>query len=61
LYNILKEFGVPMKLVGLIKMCLNETRSKLHVGKYLCDTFPIQNGQKQGDAFWLLLFNFALE
>jgi hypothetical protein len=23
-YNILKEFGVPMKLVGPIKMCLNE-------------------------------------
>jgi hypothetical protein len=24
-YNILIEFGVPMKLVGLIKICLNET------------------------------------
>jgi hypothetical protein len=29
LYNILKEFGVPMKLVRLIKMCLNETYSKV--------------------------------
>jgi hypothetical protein len=25
LYNILIEFGVPMKLVRLIKMCSNET------------------------------------
>jgi hypothetical protein len=25
LYNILIKFGVPMKLVRLIKMCLNET------------------------------------
>jgi hypothetical protein len=25
LYNILLEFGVPKKLVRLIKMCLNET------------------------------------
>jgi hypothetical protein len=25
LYNILIEFGMPRKLVGLIKMCLNET------------------------------------
>ena len=25
LYNILIEFGVPMKLVRLIKMCLTET------------------------------------
>jgi hypothetical protein len=23
LYNILTEFGIPRKLVGLIKMCLN--------------------------------------
>jgi hypothetical protein len=28
LYNILLEFGVPMKLVRLLKMCLNETYSK---------------------------------
>jgi hypothetical protein len=27
LYNILTEFGIPRKLVGLIKMCLNETYS----------------------------------
>jgi hypothetical protein len=25
LYNILIEFGIPMKLVRLIKMCLSET------------------------------------
>jgi hypothetical protein len=25
LYSILIEFGIPRKLVGLIKMCLNET------------------------------------
>jgi hypothetical protein len=27
LYNILIDFGVPMKLVRLIKICLNETYS----------------------------------
>jgi hypothetical protein len=27
----------------------------------LSDTFPIQNGLKQGDALLPLLFNFALE
>jgi hypothetical protein len=26
-YNILTEFGIPRKLVGLIKTCLNETYS----------------------------------
>jgi hypothetical protein len=31
-------------------MYLNETYSKVRVGKFLSDTFPIQNGPKQGDA-----------
>jgi hypothetical protein len=42
-------------------MCLNETYSKVRIGELLSDKFPIQNGLKQGDALWPLLFNFALE
>jgi hypothetical protein len=42
-------------------MCLNETYSKIRVGKLLSDKFPIQNGLKQRDALSPLLFNFALE
>jgi hypothetical protein len=61
LYNILVEFGVPIKLVRLIKMCLNETYGKVRIGKYLSDNFPIQNGLKQGNALSPLLFNFVLE
>jgi hypothetical protein len=37
LYNILIEFGVPMKLDRLTKMCLNETYSKVRIGKHLSD------------------------
>jgi len=29
LYNILIEFGIPKKLVRLIKMCLTETYSRV--------------------------------
>jgi hypothetical protein len=36
-------------------------KRKVRVGKYLSDSFPIQNGLKQGDALSPLLFNFALE
>jgi len=61
LYNILIEFGVPKKLVRLIKMCLNETYSRVRVGKNLSDMFPIRNGLKRGDALSPLLFTFALE
>jgi hypothetical protein len=42
-------------------MCLNETYSKVRIGKHLSDSFPIQNGLKQGIALSPLLFNFALE
>jgi hypothetical protein len=32
-YNILIEFGVTVKLCRLMKMCLNETYSKVCTGK----------------------------
>ena len=47
LYNILIEFGIPMKLVSLIKMCLTETYSRVRVSKNLSDMFPIRNSLKQ--------------
>jgi hypothetical protein len=61
LHTIHVEFGVSMKLIRLIKMCLNDTCSKLCTGKCLYDKLPIQNGLKQGDDLLPLLFNVALE
>jgi len=61
LYNILIKFGIAMKLLKLIKMCLTETCSRIRVGKNLSDIFPIRNGLKQGDALPPLLFKFVLE
>jgi hypothetical protein len=41
-------------------MCLNKTYNKVRVCKHLSDSFPIQNGLKQGDTLSQLL-NFALD
>jgi hypothetical protein len=41
---------ITKKPVRLIKMCLNETYSKVHVGKLLSDKFAMQNGLKQRDV-----------
>ena len=41
LYNILFEFGIPKKLVRLIKMCLTETYSRVRVGKNLLRCFQL--------------------
>jgi hypothetical protein len=49
-----------MKLVRLIKKCLNETYSIAQVGKHLSDMFHINNHLK-GDVLLPLLFNFALK
>jgi hypothetical protein len=50
-----------MRLVRLIKMCLNKTYTKVPIGKNLSNAFPILNDLKQGDALSPLIFNFALK
>jgi hypothetical protein len=43
-YNIAIEFGIPVKVIRLTKMCLIETCSRFRLGKNLSDMFPIKNG-----------------
>ena len=56
LYNILLEFDILMKLVRLIKMCLNETYSRVCVGKQMSGIFPSKNGLKQ-EMLYCLYFS----
>ncbi len=60
-YIIFSLFGIPMKLVRLIKIRLNETFSRIRVGRHSSDMFPMKNVLKQGDVLTPLLFKFALE
>jgi len=48
-----------MKLVKLIKMCLNETNSRVRLGRL--DMFPIKNGLKQGNCLLPLIFKLTGE
>jgi len=59
--QFLTALETPTELERQIKMCLNETYSKILIGINLSDTFPIENGLKQGDAISPLLSNYALE
>ena len=60
MYNILTALCIPMKLLRLVKLFLNETYSRVQVGKHLSDMFPIRNDLKQEDALSSLFFNFAM-
>jgi len=44
LHNILVESGIPHETGKAIKMCLNETYSKVLVGKHSPEKFPVRNG-----------------
>jgi hypothetical protein len=44
-----------------MKVCLNETYSRVRIGKTLSDKILIQNGLKQRDALSPLPFNLAFE
>jgi hypothetical protein len=59
LYNISIEFGIPMKLVRIIK-CVNETCNRIRVSKYLSDMFHIKKWFARR-SLSPLLFNFASE
>jgi hypothetical protein len=50
-----------MKLVGIIKMCLYETYSRVCVGTHFAGMFPNKDGLNKGDVLSPLLFNFSLE
>jgi hypothetical protein len=54
-------FSLSLEYLGNYKMCLNETYSRVRIGKNLPDKFTIENGLRQGDALSPLPFNFALE
>ena len=62
-YSTFIKFGILLKMVRLIKMCLIETYeySIVRVGKNLSDMFPIRYILKKRDAPSPLFFNFPLQ
>jgi len=59
-YNIHFEFVICMKLVRLMKMCLNETYSGVRLSKHLSTMFPMKNGLKKKNCFITVAFQLSL-
>ena len=61
LCKILKHYGIPGKLIVIIKMLYNNFSAKVICGLNLTDEFPIQTGVKQGCLLSPLLFFLCLD
>jgi len=61
LHEILKKFGIPKKLVNLIKMTLQISNRKTQIQGQLTEAFGIERGLRQGDAISTTLFNTVLD
>jgi uncharacterized protein YfeS len=59
LVEIMKEFGIPMKLVRSVKMTLANTYSKLKIQGKLSPSFETTTGLRQRDSLSTLLCNCA--
>jgi hypothetical protein len=57
----MSEVFFILSLMRFIIMSLNVTCSEVWTYKYFCDTFPVKNGLKEGDALLPLLFMSVLE
>ena len=61
LWNILRGFQVPAKLIRLMKLCYTNSRGMVKVGGQLTDVFQVEMGLKQGCPLSCMLFNCTLE
>lgn len=50
LYDVFIQWGIHMNIGSENEIFLNERSSKVRLGRYLPDTFLVQNGLKQCDA-----------
>ena len=49
--DVLIQFGIPVKLASLIKLCLNEMCNRVRIGKNVSDMFPGTKSLQKGDIY----------
>lgn len=61
LYGAMLDFGIPEKLVDLVRMTMDSVTSYIKIQSDESLHFGVENGLRQGDALACMLFNIALE
>lgn len=61
IWKKMEKFGIPKKLINLVKMTTENSKCKVRVEGELSETFEVETGVRQGDGLSPLLFNIAIE
>jgi len=61
LWECMKDFKIPTKLINMCKSCVQKTRSAVRIEGTLSSFFENKTGLKQGDPLPPILFNLALQ
>jgi sorting nexin-29 len=61
LYKIMHKFGIPDKLIRLVRATMTDTEAQVKIQAQLTDAFKIRQSLKQGDGLAPLLFTGTLE
>ena len=61
LYRAMSSFGIPVKLIRLCRMTMENARCSIKLGKDLTDAFDVKKGLRQGNALSCDFFNIVLE
>jgi hypothetical protein len=61
LFDTMREFGIPRKLIRTVKMTLSNTAARVKVQNELSERSDINSGLRQGDLISSQLFNLCLE
>jgi hypothetical protein len=61
LYKIMHDFGIPDKLMRLVRATMTDTEAQVKIQAQLTDAFKIRQGLKQCDGLAPVLFNLTLE
>lgn len=61
LWSQLEKFGIPRKLINLIRMTVTGSRCSVRINGCNCEPFEINSGVRQGDGLSPILFNIAIE
>ena len=61
LYDAMSSFGIPAKLIRLVRMTMTNVTCQVKVVGKLSGPFAATKGLRQGNGLACLLFNLALE